>query len=585
MKKNIFKRKIVSLLSSCVLFISMNTSIHAQEPSETNDLRLVILHTNDVHSRVEGEAYFAYYVKALREQGENVLVLSAGDVLHGQPIASVTRGQSIVDIMNAVGYDILVAGNHEFNYGYHRLRELEKNMNFSLIAANIIYRENNELAFTPYEIKDFDGFRVGVFGLATPETVTRTNPVNVENLYFLPPVEVAQQMVEVLRGYDVDFIIALAHLGIDESTAKHERGTAIAAVEGVNLVVDGHSHDALYEGMLIDGTWLVQAGEHSEYFGVVVVDFIDGDVSIKQPRLVSIPDMEVYDTYTMEVIRGLEAELEVLLSEIIGYTPVTLDGERDKVRTGETNLSNLITYSMIRVTGADLALMNGGGIRETIEAGNITRGDVLTVLPFSNHIVTMDVTGAIILEALEHGLSGYPADAGHFSQVGGIKIEFDSTRESGNRIVSVMFDDGRMLEPTATYTLATNNFIAVGGDNYSMLANIDSVVDYITLDEATIETIELGTDINAITMGRIVNIADISHEEMLVSDIYISEIQQYASEELIRTPFATNIHVVKSGENLYRIAIRYGTTWEALAQINNITNPHLIHPGQEILIS
>lgn len=449
--------------------------------------KLTIIHTNDAHSRTGAQAYIAALAKDLRAKGENVLVLSAGDELHGQPLATLPRGESIVTIMNAVGYDAMTPGNHDFNYGSRRLFELASKMQYPLLAANVrhLFAGQNS-AFAPYIVKEFDGVKVGIFGLATPETVTKTNPSNVDTLIFDRPVQVADRVAATLKQDEgCDVVISLAHLGLDESTIDDERSTAIAGVRFVDVVIDGHSHTQLDNGMVTEsGALIAQTGSYAENIGIVELTVADGKVTSKSARLVKPEEAGVKpDQAVLDIIARLEAANEEITSEVVGTATVNLEGERENVRTRETNLGNLITDSIIDATGADIALMNGGNIRATIPAGTITKGDVLTVLPFGNYVVVKQLSGAAILEAIEHGLKEAPVTNPGFPHVAGISVTYDASRPVGSRVVEAVLATGEEIDPNKTYSFATNDFLAEGGDGYEMIGAGTSYVIYGSMED------------------------------------------------------------------------------------------------------
>jgi 5'-nucleotidase len=506
---NQMRKKLLALITVLAMVFTMMVPAYA---ADENAVTLKIVHTNDVHSRVDGEAYVASYVKNLKDAGENVILVSAGDVLHGQPLATVSRGESIVNIMNAVGYDIMVPGNHDFNYGIGRLNELKNMMNFDLISANVKSASTGETVYEEGVIKEIAGIKVGFFGISSPETATKTNPKNVEGVLFEDPATAAADAVAALKEQGATVIVGVTHLGLDENTLEGERSTAVAAVEGVDLVIDGHSHTLLENGQATDNALIAQTGEYLENLGVVELTITDGAVTDAKASLAVVPTAEVpvegweASPEVLAVIDEVNAANEPIMSEVIGYTPVLLEGSREVVRVKESNLADLITDSMIAATGADVAITNGGGIRASIEAGDITKGDVLTVLPFGNFVCTVNVTGQAVIDALEHGVSGYPESFAPYSQVSGIKAEFDSTQPAGSRIVSVTLDDGTTLDPNATYTVATNDFMAVGGDDYTMLGVTDGYMEFGSLDEALIDYINSGVDMENIEMGRLVDV-------------------------------------------------------------------------------
>ena len=541
---------------------------------EGNVVKLTIVHTNDVHSRVTGNdndligyARLATLVKELREAG-NLILLDAGDTTHGLPIATVSNGESIIRLMNQIGYDAMVPGNHDFNYGYERLVELNEVADFPILAANVV-KEDETRDLQEYTIIEIDGLKVGIFGLTTQETTYKSNPKNTEGLEFRDPVAVAEEMVVKLEEEGVDLIIALAHIGVDEES--HPKATDVAErVEGIDIIVDGHSHTKLDEGKLVGDTLIVQAGEHLKNIGLVDIEFVDGEIAKKEAKLISFEEaleLEEDEEISKEIAR-LEEENQKILSVAIGQSNVELVGEREVVRAGESNLGNLATDAMLDITGADVAMTNGGGIRASIPAGEITKGNVLEVFPFGNYIVVLELTGEEILNALEHGVDTYPELAGKFPHVAGMTYKIDPSKEAGNRIVELLVD-GEPIELDKSYTLATNDFMAVGGDGYTMFEDAPIVGEFEGLDEALIKYIEKIGVVEYEVEGRITAIEEVPVEEV------VEETEEVG---------VADTYIVKVGDVLWKIAEKYGLTWERLAEFNKLQNPHLIFPNQKILI-
>lgn len=269
MRKNKF------LLKFMLLIIIM-TITFAGFPALTAADDLIILHTNDIHGRIEvgegmlGMSGISSLISAHREDYEHVLVLDAGDTIHGRPITNLLEGESTVLAMNKAGYDVMVPGNHDFNFGYERLLELEEIMEFDLVAANV--EKEGVLLFDPYVIKELGQFKIGVIGLATPATVTTTHPKNVVGLEFTDMIEAAEKYVGFLQEENVDLIIVLGHVGMDGNYPSTE---VAEQVDGIDLFVDGHSHDKLTEGIWHSDTLFAQAHEYGKYLGRVRVNFVN----------------------------------------------------------------------------------------------------------------------------------------------------------------------------------------------------------------------------------------------------------------------------------------------------------------------
>ncbi len=503
MKSNFTKRLFVVVL---VLSMVLSSFAFTFATDGSDPLELTILHTNDIHGRIlEGQfdgmgfARIDALVRDFREEREHVLLLDAGDTVHGQPYATIPEGESIITLMNEIGYDYMVAGNHDFNYGYERLIELNAMANFPIFAGNVVYEDTGEpIIEKEYDVIEYGDIQVGIFGLATPETLFKSHPAGTAGLEFINPVTYAQGMMDHFEAeYDLDFVISLAHLGIDESTKYEERSSAVAEqVAGIDLIVDGHSHSFLEGGRMYGDTLVVQVGDYGENLGVVEVVFDEEDVTIdagavlKDEAMERFPDEEALPLW--DTISAIIGEVDEQLAEVIGENKIYLNGQREYVRAGETNLGNLLTDAMRDATDADVAISNGGGIRASIDVGDITKGDVASVLPFGNALVTLEITGQEMLDALEIGAAAYPEPNGAFLQISGASYEIDPSEEQGERIKNVMVD-GEPLDLGETYLIATNDFIAAGGDGYELFADMELVSELNALDEVVITYIqELG---------------------------------------------------------------------------------------------
>lgn len=507
-----FKKGFITLASTFIVFSGFGASLGVSA-EEVGTKKITILHTNDSHGRIDegqydgmGFAKLSTLVKQYEAQNPNTLLLDAGDTLHGTTFATLEKGESITKVMNEVGYDGMAAGNHDFNYGYQRLLELEKLMQFPVLSANV-RKEDKSLLLKPYEIKVVDGIKLGIFGLSTPETHYKTHPKNVEGLTFTDPVIEAQAMVKELKAQGVDMIIAVSHLGIDESSTDTSIKVAKGA-PGIDLIVDGHSHSTLVEGLMGENdTLIVSSGEYTKNLGVVELTFNGTELVDKNAKLITkeeAADVQP-DAAVEKIINDIKESQKEILSEVIGNTDVTLDGERDQVRAGETNLGNLITDAMLDVSGAEIAITNGGGIRASIPEGTITKGDVITVLPFGNYIVTKMLTGAQIKESLENGVSDYPATKGAFPQVSGITFAIDPTKPAGERVTAMKLN-GQPMNMTKQYLVATNDFLAAGGDEYIAFKSSPIVNEFPALDEALISFIQKQGSVNYSVEKRITEV-------------------------------------------------------------------------------
>ncbi|WP_182199826.1 5'-nucleotidase C-terminal domain-containing protein [Paraliobacillus salinarum] len=517
--KRISVSLMIAVLCLGILPVGAPLSVAAAEGTS-----ITILHTNDSHGRVEegkydgmGFAKLATFVNQERASNPNTLLLDAGDTFHGTPFATLENGNSIAKIFNHLKYDGLAAGNHDFNYGQDRLVEIANNeVDFPVISANVRIKETNEQLLKTHFIKEIDGVKIGVFGLSTPETHYKTNPKNVEGLEFTDIVEEGKAMVSKLQAENVDVIIALTHLGVDASSTD----TSIKLAEGapgIDLIVDGHSHTVDNLDKNGNKTKIVSAGEYTKNLGKVVLTF-DAEKNLTGMEAARYTKEDAAsiepDTETEALINTIKDKQDVIMSEVIGSSDVLLHGERGDVRTSETNLGNLITNAMMEKTNADLAITNGGGIRSSIQKGEVTLGDVINVSPFGNYLVTKKMDGKTIKAALEHGVSDYPNTKGAFPHVAGISFTIDS-RTEGERVKNLMVGD-QPIDMNKMYTVATNDFLSAGGDDYGMLKDTELINEYSALEEVMKEYFKSNSPIKLGDENRInihVPFKDISRDD------------------------------------------------------------------------
>ena len=518
------RHKLLALALSLALLLSLAVPVCAAETttSTTKDLtgHIVILHTNDVHGGIAGYAK----VHALRESydaaGAYTLLVDAGDFIQGDPTVSASKGATAVEIMNSARYNYFVPGNHEFDYGYENLKALQSKSWADPLAANILY--NGKPAFSGSMIlhNDLLGDKtIGLFGLETPETATKAHPGKIQGVTFAGGEElyqIAQDMVKMLREDEgCNYVICLGHLGIDDETAATGNRSIdlLNKVTGIDVFIDGHSHSTEEEivektntDRKVGDTILTSTGTKLENIGVVTIK----DSTITTTCL-STEDMGAADDAIAARAAAIIAEIEADYGTVFAKTEVTLNGEKDPGnRTQETNLGDLITDALVwgaeqQGETVDAAITNGGGIRATIEAGDITKKDVNTVLPFGNTLSIIKITGTELLEVLEASTFCTPEAIGGFPQVSGIEFTVDTTKgyDQGDEYpgttyfapktinrVTIKTVGGKDFDPAATYTIATNDFMASGGDTYYRFVNATANYDLgIPMDEVVMDYI------------------------------------------------------------------------------------------------
>lgn len=584
------KKRILSLLLVVIMVLSSlnmafaSTATPISAPLDVK--KITIIHTNDTHSRVKNEsgaigfAKIATLIKQAKAENPNTLVFDAGDTLHGMPIINISRGENAVRILNAAGYDLMTIGNHDYNYGQERLEELKEMLDFNMISANIL-DDNGEHMFEPYQIKEIDGVKIGIFGLTTPETAYKTSPANVVGVNFEDPIETSKKMVDELKD-KVDIIIALAHIGLDESSVVTSKDIA-ENVDGIDIIIDGHSHTVLKEGLIVNDTLIAQTGEYGKNVGFIDIEVSDGKIIKKEARLV--PEEETSeidpDEEITNLISAIDEENKPALSKVVAKTDIALDGARENVRAKETNLGNLSADAVRFASKADIGFVNGGNIRISLEPGDITFGDTAALFPFGNTIKVIEMTASDIKEALENSVSGYPATFGGFLQVSGLSFKFSKDNEVGSRVYELKIGD-KLISTKADwaekYTVAVNDFLAIGGDNYTVMIGKPVVAEIGTYEEIFADYLNTNGTKGCEVSGRIVEAPEEKAPE------------QQPEETPEPTPAPTPepkedvIYIVVSGDVLWRIAQKFGTTWQELAEYNNLANPHLIIVNQKIKI-
>ena len=485
----------------------------APNGSASTKSEVIIFHTNDMHARVSsaddygssiGLAEISAAVSATKFFHPSTLWLDAGDTLHGMPRINISNGENMVFLLNSSSLDALVPGNHDYNYGANQLIKLSKKLKPLVLSANTVKSGTSKNVFKPYKIYRLpNGIKVGVFGLSTPETAYKSNPKNTTGITFLDPVVQSKLMVSLLKS-KCDLIVAVMHMGLDESSEFTSKRIAMES-SGIDLIVDGHSHTTLSEGLKVNDTLIVQTGWHDYNLGQVTIQFEDHKIMDISARLLSSDDVKaissVPDSKIQKTLKQIDQKNEKLFNEVIAHSTKHLSSNRLLVRRGEAELGNLCADAFRWKTGADIAIINGGGLRSDLPEGNVTRGDIMAIFPFGNTIQTAEVNGYTIRAMLEHSVFGYPASFGGFLDVSGLTFSFDPTQPADHRVSEIFVGD-ELLDNNKTYTLTANDFLFVGGDNYSMLNSPKIIGEYGTCEEILAEYLNV-VGMPNIKIGRI----------------------------------------------------------------------------------
>lgn len=621
---------LLSALLSVSLSLALAGPALAAEPGE-NDI--VILHTNDVHCGIEDGLTYAgvsAYAKEMEAQygADRVTLVDAGDAVQGGPIGTLTQGEYLVDIMNQVGYDIFTPGNHEFDYQIPRLLELTELLDAQTISSNFVDLTTGESVFQPYTVLDYGDVQVGYVGITTPESFTKSTPAyfqdengnyiygfcegnNGQDLY-----DNVQASVDAARADGADYVVAVAHLGIEETSAPWRSTDVIANTTGIDVMIDGHSHSTIdgqqvanEEGEMV---LLNQTGTKLSAVGKIVIDPDTGDITAEL-----VTDYAGRDADTQAFVDGINAEFADVLNQVVAHSDVSLttvdptSGERI-IRNLETNLGDLCADAYRTVLEADVGLVNGGGIRADIPAGDVTYGQIINVHPYSNQATSVRATGQQLLDALEMGARNNPGENGGFLQVSGMTYTIDTTipsgvvtddkgnfvRVDGEYRVKDVTVNGEPLDVNKTYVVASHDYMLLdGGDGMVMFQGDEVVKDRVMPDnQVLIQYIRdsLGGSVGAdyadpYGQGRITVLTEASapdqpqEPEQPAQPETPAEPEQPAEEQ----PGSAGTYTVQSGDSLWRIASRElgsGTRWSEIYDLNRdvISDPDRIYIGQEL---
>lgn len=499
-----------------------STATPAEEVApQKEEADTVILHTNDVHGRIVeekgviGDAKLATVIEKEREKGnQTTLVVDAGDAFQGLPISNSTKGEARAKILNEMGYDAMAVGNHEFDFGLDEAKKYKEILNFPLLSSNTYVNGARlfEAATIVDKNKDVEGDEFVVIGVTTPETATKTHPKNVKGVTFTEPIAEVNKVIEEIQakalaeGKDYKHYVVLAHLGVDTTTPVEWRGSTLAEALSKNpllkgkrvTVIDGHSH-TVESTTYGDNVTYNQTGSYLHNVGKITYK---SRQLLGNPSLIAAADAKKLEAnpkiekLVKDIKQKYDAENAI---EVVSNSPVELNGDRENVRVRETNLGNVVADSLYQYgqTGfshpTDIAVTNGGGLRETISKDKpITKGNVIAVLPFGNTISQIQVTGQQVLDMFEKSLgsilqvdkagktvldeNGQPLlePSGGFLQISGAKVYYDTNLAAGKRVLAIQVKNRttglyEKLDLEKVYYLATNDFLAAGGDGYTML--------------------------------------------------------------------------------------------------------------------
>ena len=503
-----WKKKLMAAVLGLCLSLPMPVFASVQK----DGVHITILHTNDIHARVQstddegktiGMDWLAGAIWAQKGADEDTLALDAGDTFHGLTLINLSRGSNMAMLMNLSGFDAMTPGNHDFNFGSQRLIELARILNFPVLSANLMDKDKTQYIFRPYKSYDFNGVKVAVIGLSTPETAYKTNPFNVKDIAFTDPIAAAQELMPKLR-VSHDVVIGLTHIGLDKSSVVTTE-QLVKAVPGFDVIIDGHSHTTLPKGMKVGNTLICQTGRYGHALGKVELVVKDHKLRKVQASLLNRQGVEKLaktpDEGVVQALQEINMQVKMETETVVAESPRELTAAREIVRTQESELGNLTADALRQATGADVAVVNGGNLRTSLPAGKITKGAVLDVFPFNNRVLTLAVDGKTLKSMLELSVQYLPAAFGGFLDVSGMTFTVDTKAPAGQRVSEVKVQ-GQPLAESQNYTVATNAFTASGGDGYEMLKGAQLKGDFGSLENIFVEYLQKN-GLQGIEVGRI----------------------------------------------------------------------------------
>ncbi|WP_113447633.1 5'-nucleotidase C-terminal domain-containing protein [Rhizobium cremeum] len=586
------------------------------------DFELNILHINDFHSRIEainkfdstcseeeaaknecfgGIARMKTAIDTRRNElaGKNILTLDAGDQFQGSLFYTTYKSAPIAEFMNGIGFDAMEIGNHEFDDGPEELAKFIDALKFPMISGNTLAGLDTPVAdkFKPYIVKEFGPEKVAVVGVLATDTDETSSPG--DSILFAEPIGYLKEAVKEIEAQGINKIVLLSHVGYEEDKR------IAAAVDGIDVIVGGHSHTLLsntdekaagpYPTLVKNPSGkdvpIVTAYSYSKYLGDLKVVFDDaGAVKTAEgaPKLLDAsvtPDAG----YTAKVAE-LAGPIEELKKKEIGETAEVIEGSREVCRVKECTMGNLVADAMVdrvKDQGITIAIQNGGGLRASIDAGTVSMGEVLTVLPFQNTLATFRLKGSDIVAALENGLSQIQDGAGRFPQVSGLKYSFDKSQEPGKRVVSVEVKEGNAfvpLDPEKVYGVATNNYMRAGGDGYKIFATAgQNAYDFGPgLETVVADYIAKNSPYKPYVDGRITEVASAAAP---VETPAAAAPAETAAPAAAAAAAAATVYKVVAGDSLWKIAVATygdGMLWTKIAEANALKNPNVIGVGKEL---
>lgn len=562
------KMKVVlGLVMAVIMMISVPTYVQAEE--ETSEGKVIeVLSFNDFHGALaEGSKDLGYgklvgYINEFKADNPNTIIVSAGDNYNGTAMSNLTYGEPVNELFKTVGLLASAVGNHEFDWGKERIPTWAEQGGFTFVASNIYETATDEPVdwASPYLFTEVDGVKIAMIGIATPETAFKSLASSIEGLEFRDPVTAAQEWIDFLEAGQADegvpdVIIALTHLGAAQDgygndLTEEVTGEAAELAEGttgLDAIVTGHTHKSV--AGYVNGVAIVQGYKQGRSLSHLTITVEDSEVTVV-PEVMALfleKDDITADEAAIEAFEAWNVELAPILDEVVGQASADILHSRYAEDMAPSELGQWVCEIMAEAAGVQIGFQNGGGLRDSIPAGDVTMGWLYKVMPYDNTMYTMELTGAQVLANVEHGLGNEDVGNGSFS---GLKVEYDKDKEFGSRVISIRLADGSPLVMDEYYSVVVNNFQATGGDNYMFEDGLNIVDTYIPVRDVM--------------------------KDAIAAD-GVAEVEVTAVTEM-------DTYVIQVGDVLWRIARKFGTTYQELGIINKLKNVHLIYANDVLFV-
>ena len=519
-----------AVMASTPAYAIAEETVEPYELADDYTGKTVILQSNDVHGNIVGYANIAGLRDELEKRGAHVIMADSGDYMQGGPYVNFYKGKSAVRMMNKAGYDIATVGNHEFDYTAENMLNVLKDAKFKVICADVFAKSDGKDIFDDTAIIESGGVKIGFFGMDTPETMTKSNPKSMQGYEFnddrtkVTFFQKAQQCIDELKADGADVIVSLTHLGVDPESEPYMSYDLYKNTEGIDLILDGHSHTVMDKGE--NGEPIMQTGTKFKYIGVAVID--EATKKFETRGLYPVTEDSYVNEDVLKEAHVIMAEVDGAYAYKLGESKVELNGAVDAAATvapftngnrdGETNLGDFVTdalkwyaFENIDEMNEDpdsvVVVLNGGGNRDWIHKGDISKKDLNTVWPFGNSIAIIEVTGEELLNVLEASTFSTPEPIGGFPQVEGIDYTIDTTKAydaqpepfpestfygpASIQRVKINSINGKPFDKNAKYKVLTIDFLANGGDTYYGFKSASSNIDTgMLMDDAVSEYLE-----------------------------------------------------------------------------------------------